>query len=106
MVNNTRKVKTLRNKLRKKKPDLLFLQETKRRLDNMEEISSKVWHGSLGIVIDARGAAGRLAILWQPEALNLNNFRATRFSISANFQVCNSEVKGILTNVYGPSIIT
>ena len=53
----------------------------------MQAIRSKLWCGIQGIAIDARGVAGGLAILWQPKALHFNNFIATRFSISANFQV-------------------
>ena len=45
-VNNPRKVKTLQNKLRKEKPDVLFLQQTKWSLDT-----------------DARGTVGGIAIL-------------------------------------------
>ena len=87
---------------------MLFLQETKCNSDNIQEIRSKIWHGILGIAIsiDERGAAGGISILWNPEALHLNNFREIRFSINTDFQVFNSEVKGILTNVYGPSTIT
>ena len=99
-------MKTLRNKLRKEKHDVLFLQLTKCSSDKMHAIRSKKWRGILGIVIYARGMIGGISILWNIEALHLNNFRATWFSISADFQIFNSEVKGILTNVYVPSIIT
>ena len=63
MINNPKKVKTLSNKLRKEKPDVLFLQETKCSSDNIQAISSKIWRGSIGIAIDARGMVGGLVIL-------------------------------------------
>ena len=84
---------------------MLFMRETKCSLDNIQEISSKIWLGSLGIATNARGTVGRLVILWHPKGLHLNNFRASRFFINTDFQVYNSEVRWTLTNVYGPSII-
>ena len=45
-----------------------------------------------------------MEILWRPEEVYLTNFWATRFSLSTDFQVCNTLVRGALTNVYGPSI--
>ena len=72
----------------------------------MEEIKSKIWHGSFSVATDARGMASGLAILWHPETIHLTNLRTTHFSISADFQVCNFEVRGILTNVYGPRVLS
>ena len=63
-VNNPRKVKTLRNKLRKEKPNVLFLQETKCGSDTLKVIRSKLLCGILGIDIDARGEVGGIVILW------------------------------------------
>ena len=86
-VNNPGKMRTLRNKLRKEKPDVLFLQETKCSSDTMQTFRSKLWRGSLGITIDAIRATSGIDILWQPDTLHLNNFRETRFSISVELQV-------------------
>ena len=71
----------------------------------MQAISSKIWRGILGITTDARGTVGGLVILWHLDNLNVNNFRENSFFICADSQVCNSEVRGNLTNVYGPRII-
>ena len=99
-------MKNLRNKVRKERPDVFFLQERKFSLYNIQAIRSKIWMGSRGIVTGARGMASGIVILWHHDSLHLNNFWENHFYISAEFQFCDSEVRETLTNVYGWRIIT
>ena len=55
--------------------------------------------------IDARGLAGGLEILWDPNKVSLSGFNGNHWFISAEFGVINFSVTGILTNVYGPHIL-
>ena len=47
---------------------------------------------------------GGLEILWRMEEIILTNFWATKGLLSIDFQIYNTQVRGTLTNVYGPSI--
>ena len=72
----------------------------------MKDTENRAWRGSKVMAIDAQGTASGLAILWQPEEVSLTNFWATRFSLFADFQICRTFVKGVLTNVYGLRIFS
>lgn len=51
---------------------------------------------------DAVGAVGGLGMLWNPNLVNIMNLCSTRHFISAWFHIIGIEVKGVVTNVYGP----
>ena len=78
--------------------------ETKCGTEAMKETRNKAWKGCETMVVDAQGTTRGSAILWHPEEVNLRNFQATKGLIYTNFHICNTQVKGTLTNVYGPSI--
>ena len=54
--------------------------------------------------IDARGLAGVLEILWDPNKVSLFGFNGNHQFISTEFGVIGFPVTRILTNVYGPHI--
>jgi len=43
---------------------------------------------------------GRLAILWNPETIILENSFTTKWTISANYRSIRSNTIGFITNVY------
>jgi hypothetical protein len=51
----------------------------------------------------AMGAAGGLALLWNPSSVTLENFFTTKWSISAAYRLIGSNKPDYLTNVYGPT---
>ena len=61
-----------------------------------------MWKGCETIAIDARGAAGGLGILWNPRVVTLSGFFTTICSISTDFHILGTRIRGIITNVYGP----
>ena len=52
------------------------------------------------MTIDARGNSGGLAIAWDPELLELESFFSSPNSISGNFRILVTNIKGFLTNFY------
>jgi hypothetical protein len=55
------------------------------------------------VSIDATGTAGGLTILWNTNAVLLENFSATKWSITADYRLIGSNKPGHLINVYGPA---
>ena len=96
------KAKILRKNIHRTNPIVVFLQETKCPTNQLQEISKKIWRGSEGMGIDARGYAGGLGILWDPNRVILSSFNGNRRFISAEFRIIGFSVSGVLTNVYGP----
>ena len=68
----------------------------------ISEYSLKVWKGCESIAIDARGAAGGLGILWNPRVVTLSGSLATNCTISADFHILGTRIRGFISNVYGP----
>jgi hypothetical protein len=52
--------------------------------------------------VDAIGAAGGLALLWNPDTILLDNFFTSKWTITASFHLIGSNKQGYITNVYGP----
>jgi hypothetical protein len=63
------------------------------------------WKQGAAVAIDATGTAGGLAILWNTNSILLENFLATRGSITTDYRLIGSNQPGHLTNVYGPATI-
>ena len=99
---NTLKICLLKRKIEKEKPRIIFWQETKCSGKDLTSIDQKIWKGCESIAIDAKGEAGGLGILWNPREVNLSILLETSFSISADFHILGTRIKGFLTNVYGP----
>jgi hypothetical protein len=51
---------------------------------------------------DSVGAAGGLAILWDPNHMTLSGPFSTAGTLSAHFAIIGSSQEGTITNVYGP----
>ena len=54
------------------------------------------------MALDAKGVAGGIGILWNPNQVRLSNFVASRNTLSAHFHVLGTTVRGVISNVYGP----
>ena len=55
--------------------------------------------------IDAKGAVGGLAMLWNPSTVLLDDLFTSRWTIIASFHLIGSNKLGYITNVYGPTKI-
>jgi exonuclease III len=60
------KEEATRSLIRREAPDILLIQETKMEDIEFLQISKKVWKGSSGQAVSARGASGGLGSLWNP----------------------------------------
>lgn len=88
--------------LMQEKPSILFLQETKCNTTILERVAAKAWPGRLVTAVDAQGASGGLAILWDARAIHLNNIQANKNFIQATFHLLGTNAHGMITNVYFP----
>lgn len=101
-LNGPRKRKILKNMLKQEKPSILFLQETKCSSTVLDKIAAAAWPGGLVTAVDAQGASGGLAILWDARIINLSNILANKNFIQATFHLSGTNAHGLLTNVYFP----
>eukprot|EP00253_Pinus_taeda_P009705 PITA_09705 len=101
-LNGPRKGRILKNMLKQEKPSILFLQEMKCNSTVLERIAAKAWPGGLVTAVDAHGASGGLAILWDARLIHLSNIQANKNFIQATFHLLGTNAHGLLTNVYFP----
>lgn len=101
-LNSPSKHRMIKNMIQQEKPSLFFLQETKCDNTALERILNRLWLGSSSLSVDASGAFGGLAILWDLQVLTLQDFHAAHFLIQASFHLIGKNIHGHLSNVYFP----
>jgi len=99
-LNGRSKQKMLREIILVETPDVVLLQETKCTSEDMDRLLPYCWKRGVASV-DATGTAGGLAILWNTNIVLMNNFCATKWSITAEYRLIGSNWPGHLTCVYG-----
>eukprot|EP00253_Pinus_taeda_P024375 PITA_24375 len=72
-------------------PAILFLQETKCSLNFIERAAAKAWAGGQVTAVEAQGASGGLAILWDARKIQLTNIHANKSFIQANFHLIGGD---------------
>ena len=77
-----------------------MLQETKSSIDNLDILMARLWRGIISISIDSLGDSSGLTISSNPEEVELENFLASRHSISAHFHPLGTNLHGLITYVY------
>jgi exonuclease III len=102
-LNGRSKHKLLRDLIIAEKPDIVLLQETKCASEDVDKLLPYCWKQGAAVAVDATGTAGGLAILWNTNSILLENFMATRGSITTDYRLIGSDKPGHLTNVYGPA---
>ena len=68
----------------------------------LRSIGGKTWKGCEVVVVDVIKAVGGIGILWNPREVHLYNFVETQHSLLATFHIIGMNIRGFLTNVYGP----
>ena len=101
-LNSPKKGKLLKNLIMEEKPTIMFLQETKCNSKILEKIAATAWPGGQVTTVDAQGASGGLAILWDAGKIQLINMNANKNFIQAEFHIMGTNIHGHLTNVYFP----
>ena len=69
--NHPRKSKTLNRKIKKERPNILFLQETKCSTEGMEKIKDNIWKGSRIMALYVVGQASGIAVLWHARVVDV-----------------------------------
>jgi exonuclease III len=103
-LNNPRKQRILRNRLKQEQPDLYFIQETKCNTDRMETISQQQWRKYKMVAIRGHQMAGGILTLWNPQVLSLIAAEATRHTLTVCMQLIGNTEVILCTNVYGPQV--
>jgi exonuclease III len=101
-LNGRSKQRTLRDCIRVENLDILLLQETKCAGEEAEVIFRRCWRGCDSLHTDSNGAAGGLAILWNPTTVIIDKPFSTCGHIMAHFKAIGSTKEGEITNAYGP----
>jgi exonuclease III len=104
-LNNPRKQKILKNKLKMEKPDICFIQETKCTTKKLLQISRKSWNTYNFLDIDSQNSVGGILTLWNPKKVDLISAEATSYYLSVDLQVIGTPDKVMFTNVYGPQLL-
>eukprot|EP00253_Pinus_taeda_P005752 PITA_05752 len=92
----------LKHMIKKEKPQICFLQETKCNSTTLGSILSKAWPGCKSVAVDASGASGGLEIAWNSQAVTLSDFHAAHHLRQATFHILGTNIHGNLSNVYFP----
>lgn len=82
------------------KPQVFFMQETKCNSTALDHILAKAWPGSKAVAVDASGASGGLAIVWDEQAITLTNIHASKNFFQETFHITGTNVHRHLTNLY------
>lgn len=92
----------LKNVIQQENPIIVFLQETKRNNTIIEKVLRKIWSSCSSVTVDASGASGGLATIWNPKLLTLQDFQTSHFFIQATFHLIGTNIHNHLSNVYFP----
>eukprot|EP00253_Pinus_taeda_P017343 PITA_17343 len=101
-LNSRGKQRHIKDKLKKEKPSIMILQETKILVTQLAEILDKSNLPYQVIGQDAIGAAGGIALLWNPNEIILDNWSSMNGSITGLGRIVGTTQQVIITGVYGP----
>eukprot|EP00253_Pinus_taeda_P036581 PITA_36581 len=101
-LNSRGKQRYIKDKLKKEKPSIMILQETKILVPQLAEIIDKSNLPYQVIGQDAIGAAGGIAILWNPNEIIIDNWSSMNGSITGLGRIVGTPQQVIIIGVYGP----
>jgi exonuclease III len=101
-----RKEEALKDIIRASKSDILLLQETKMDSQDLLKEATILWRISQGIVESARGASGRLGILWNTMTFDVINFEISMHWIHTKLLHKETGRLVSLFNIYVPHLLT
>lgn len=92
----------MKEKLEKDKPSIMFLQERKINVQQLEEIinKSKLQYAVMGQ--DATGSAGGIAILWNPNEIILEGWTSMTRILTGIGRKVGTKERVVISGVYGP----
>jgi len=77
-LNNLRKQKNLKNKLKMEKPYICFIQETKCTSKKLVQISKANWNSYSVLNIDSQNATRGILTLWNLQRVDMLSAEATK----------------------------
>lgn len=94
----------MKEKLKKDKPSIMILQETKITMQQMEGIikNTKLQYEVMGQ--DAFGSVGGIAILWNPNEIIFENWTSMTRILTGIRRIAGTKERIIISGVYGPHI--
>lgn len=103
-LNSKGKQSYLKERIKKDKPSIMIIQETKISSQQLEWIlkTQKIQYEIMGQ--DANGIARGLAILWNPEEVLFENWISSTRILTGLFIMTGSVERIIISGVYGPHI--
>lgn len=103
-LNSKGKKMYLKERMKKDKPNIMILQETKFSAKKLEEIMQKNKTQYEVMAQDATGTAGGLEILWNLEEVQAKDWVSLPRILSGVFRLIGSAKWVLITRVYGPHI--
>jgi len=101
-LNNRGKQRYLIDRLKKEKPSIMIVQETKISTEKMREILNRNKNMYEMMGQDATGSAGGLVIMWNPEEIQFNNWISFPRILTGTSKIIGTKEEVIITGVYGP----
>ena len=101
-LNSRGKQRYLKDRLKRDKPSIMIVLETKISTEKMKEIMSRGNNGYEIMGQYATGNAGGLAIIWNSEEIQFENWIILPRILSGMFKVIGSSEWVVLLGVYGP----
>jgi hypothetical protein len=95
-INGPTKHKMIHIKILEEKHSVIMIQETKCSNNTLETLMAHLWKGSKVASIDAVGASGGLKIIWNPFEVTLNDFLATKNTLSTSFHLSGTNIHEFL----------
>lgn len=103
-LNNKGKQRYLIERIKKGKPQIMLLQETKITGAKMEEILKKIKPSYEIMTLDSKGSARSIAILWNPAEVMVDLWIGMRRILSRRFRMVGHKDWFLVSVVYGPHI--
>ena len=85
-INNPQKQYALKQFIFQEKVDYVLIQETKMSCASFDKIASHIWPGAEYLHMDADGASGGIATMWDPNSMKGTKVWKEFFIIITNFQ--------------------
>ena len=89
--------------IRRQSLDVVFLQETKLSVENMQGLIPKLWRNGDSQSIGAHGASGGLVCLWNPRRIQPLWWISSRSSMSMIATCLETREVILFSNIYAPT---
>lgn len=92
----------MKDKLKKEKPSILILQETKISVQQLEQIIEKNRLQYQVTGQDAIGSAGGTVVLWNPNEIIMDNWSSMSGTLTGLGRIVGTKQQVVISGVYGP----